>query len=76
MNKLSWYPHVDLVSAFGTMGLLEQARQALAELNKLRPDFTVRSHREFGYAISSNPQFRREYDDLLDGLRKAGVREQ
>jgi adenylate cyclase len=76
MNNLSGYPHIDLVSAFGTMGLLDQARQALAELNKLRPDFTVRSHREFGYAISSNPQFRREYDDLLDGLRKGGVPEQ
>jgi adenylate cyclase len=76
MGNLSGYPHIDLVSAFGTLGQLEQARQALAELNKLRPDFTVRSHRQFGYAISSNPQFRREYDDLLDGLRKAGVREQ
>jgi hypothetical protein len=29
-----------------------------------------------GYARSNNPQFRREYDDILDGLRKAGVREQ
>src|SRR5450755_2918495 len=76
MNNLYWFPYVDLVSAFGTMGLLEQARQPLAELKKLRSDFTVRSHRELGYAISSNPQFRREYDDLLDGLKKAGVPEQ
>jgi len=32
--------------------------------------------RSFRHARSSNPQFRREYDDILDGLRKAGVREQ
>jgi adenylate cyclase len=48
----------------------------LAELNAIRPDFTVQWSRQMGYARSSNPQFRREYDDILDGLRKAGVREQ
>jgi pimeloyl-ACP methyl ester carboxylesterase len=31
---------------------------------------------QMGYARSNNPQFRREYDEILDGLRKAGVREQ
>lgn len=40
MNNLYWFPYVDLVSAFGTMGLLEQARQPLAELKKL----SVRLH--------------------------------
>ena len=71
-----WLAYIDLISAYGTTGQLEQARQTLAELNKIQPDFTVQWHREFHYAMSSNPQFRREIDDLLDGLRKGGVREQ
>jgi adenylate cyclase len=48
----------------------------LAELNSIRPGFTVQWFRQIGYACSSNPQFRREYDDIVEGLRKAGVREQ
>jgi adenylate cyclase len=48
----------------------------LAELNAIRPDFTVQWFQQIGYARSSNPQFRREYDDIVEGLRKAGVREQ
>ena len=76
MNNTYWYGHVDLVSAYGTTGQLEQARQSLTELNKIRPDFTVQWFREFVHAYSSNPQFRREFDDILDGLRKGGVREQ
>ncbi len=76
LNKLDWLPYADLVSAYGAMGQLEMAQQTLAELNAIRPDFTVQWFQQMGYARSSNPQFRREYDDILDGLRKAGVREQ
>jgi adenylate cyclase len=46
-------------------------------LNAIRPDFTVQWFRQMGHARSSNPQYLREYDNLfLEGLRKAGVREQ
>ena len=76
LNKLFWMPYADLISAYGATGQLEMAQQMLAELNAIRPDFTVQWSRQMGYARSSNPQFRREYDDILDGLRKAGVREQ
>jgi adenylate cyclase len=76
MNNVFWLAYIDLISAYGTTGQLEQARQTLAELNKIQPDFTVQWYREFVYTMSSNPQFRREIDDLLDGLRKGGVREQ
>ena len=76
LNKLNWLPYVDLISAYGEMGELELARQMLAELNAIRPDFSIQWFKKIGYARSSNPQFRREYDDILDGLRKAGVREQ
>ncbi len=76
MNNSYWFAYVDLISAYGATGQLEQARQMLAELIKIRPDFTVQSFRQYGYAHSSIPQFRREFDDILDGLRKGGVQEQ
>jgi len=76
VNKSNWLPYADLISAYGAMGQLEMAQQTLAELKAIRPDFTIQWFRQRGYARSTNPQFRREYDDILDGLRKAGVREQ
>jgi adenylate cyclase len=76
LNKSFFWPYVDLISIYGATGQLELARQTLAELNAIRPDFTVQWVQQLGYAYSSNPQFRREYDEILDGLRKAGVREQ
>jgi class 3 adenylate cyclase/TolB-like protein len=76
LNKSYWWAYVDLISVYGATGQLEMARQTLAELNAIRPDFTVQWLHQLGYAYSSNPQFRREFDDILDGLRKAGVREQ
>lgn len=75
LNNLYFYAYVDLTSAYGATGQLEQAQQSLTELNKLRPDFTVQWYRDLGYSISSNPQFRREFDDIVDGLRKGGARE-
>ena len=76
LNNTFLYPYISLISAYGATEQLEQARQTLADVNKIRPKFTVQWFREFGYANSSNPQYRREFDDILDGLRKGGVREQ
>ena len=76
MNSIYWFAHIGLASAYGATGQLEQEQLSLAELNKIRPDFTIQRYREFGYALSGNPQFRRAFDDILDGLRKGGVREQ
>lgn len=76
LNKSIWLPYADLIVAYGATGQTEMAQQMLAELNAIRPDFSVQWFQQIGYARSSNPQFRREYDDILDGLRKAGVREQ
>ena len=70
LNKLDWFPIVDLISAYGATGQLEMAQQMLAELNEIRPDFTVQWFQQIGYARSSNPQFRREYDDIVEGLEK------
>lgn len=76
LNKQNWLPYVDLISVYGATGQLETAQQMLPELIAIRPDFTIQWFRQIGYARSSNPQYRIEYDDIVDGLRKAGVREQ
>jgi adenylate cyclase len=76
LNKLNWLPYPYLISAYGATDQLEMAQQTLTELNAIRPDFSVQWFQQIGYAHSSNPQMRQEYDDILDGLRKAGVREQ
>jgi TolB-like protein/Flp pilus assembly protein TadD len=75
LNNSYWYTYIDLVSAYATTGQLEQARQALAELNKVRPNFTVQAYSQVAYGFSTNPQFRRELDDIVDGLRKGGAPE-
>jgi adenylate cyclase len=75
MNNSNLFSYVDLLSAYATTGQSEQAQQMLAEMNKLRPDFTVQMYRNIGYALSSNQQFRREFEDIVAGLTKAGVRE-
>jgi adenylate cyclase len=76
MNSSHLQAYIDLISAYGATGQMEQARQTMAALNKMRPIFTLRGYRQFSYAFSSNAQYRREVDDVVDGLRKAGIPEQ
>ena len=76
LNNSYLHAYVDLISAYGTTGQMEQARQALAELSKKHPNFTVQGYRQVAYAFSSNLQYRRETDDIVDGLKKGGVSEQ
>jgi TolB-like protein/Flp pilus assembly protein TadD len=76
MNRSHFQAYIDLISAYGATGQMEQARQTVAELNKILPMFTLRGYRQFSYAYSSNAQYRREVDDVVDGLRKAGIPEQ
>lgn len=75
MNSAFWFAYVNLVAAYGATRQFEQARLSLSELNKIRPDFTIQWYRDFGYALTRNPEFRREFDGILDNLRTVGVRE-
>jgi len=55
---------------------MEQARQTVAELDKILPSpITVKAYRDGCYDVSSNAQYRRGVDDIVDGLRKAGMPE-
>jgi adenylate cyclase len=76
MNNSFVQTYISLISAYGSTGELDQARQLVAELDKRYPDFAVRPYRQQAYALSSNAQYRREVDDILDGLRKGGGPEQ
>ena len=76
MNNSYWIAYIQLISAYGATGQMEQARQTVPELDKiLPPSFTVQAYREHCYDVSSNAQYRREVDDIVDGLRKAGIPE-
>ena len=77
LNKAQWFTYIDLIVAYWATGRIEEARQALADLYQIRPEFTIQGSRKRAFTLSSNPQFRKEFDDILvDGLRKAGAKEQ
>ncbi|MEH2513132.1 adenylate cyclase [Nitrobacteraceae bacterium AZCC 1564] len=77
LNPVFWLPYIDLIVAYDSLGRPEEARQALADLYRVWPGFTVQRYQKLVYSFSTNPQFRREFDDiLLAGLRRAGAKEQ
>jgi adenylate cyclase len=77
LNKEYWYAYPDLIVAYEATGQPQEAKQALAELYRQRPEFTVERYQQLGFVFSSNPQFRKELVEILvEGLRKAAVREQ
>ena len=77
LNKQYWYAYPDLIVAYEAMGKPLQAKQALADLYQLRPEFTVERYQQLGFKFSSNPRFREELVKIfVEGMRRAGVREQ
>jgi adenylate cyclase len=77
LNKQYWYAYPDLIVAYQAMGKPLEAKQAVAELYQLRPEFTVERYQQLGFRFSSNPRFREELVKIfVTGMRRAGVREQ
>jgi class 3 adenylate cyclase/TolB-like protein/Flp pilus assembly protein TadD len=68
-----WLPYMHLAAANGWLGRDAEAKTAIADLLKLRPDFTVQQFANMKW--SDNPQYQREYVRIIEGLRKAGVPE-
>jgi adenylate cyclase len=74
-GKTFWFAYVDLASAYAWRGQNAQAAAAVAELLKLRPGYTVQRLVQEGFGFSDNPTFRKEYQRIVEGARKAGLPE-
>ena len=74
-GKAFYFAYVDLASAYAWRGQKAEAAAAVAELLKLRPGFTVQRLELEGSGASDNPAFRREYQRIVEGARKAGLPE-
>jgi adenylate cyclase len=67
------YPYVDLAAANAWGGHDKEAKEAVAQLRKLYPDFTVQTWA--GIHWSDDPTFNAQYARIVEGLRKAGLPE-
>jgi adenylate cyclase len=69
----SMYPFIDLAAANAWAGHDKEAKEAVAQLRKLYPDFTVQTWA--GIHWSDDPTFNKQYARIVEGLRKAGLPE-
>ena len=69
---LEW-PYFGLVAAYGWLGRLDEARDAIAQLKQRRPNASVQLYKRI--AGMAETRFTDELQRILDGLRKAGLRE-
>jgi adenylate cyclase len=72
-GNASMYPYVDLAAANSWAGHDNEAKEAVAQLRKLYPDFTVQTWA--GIHWSDDPTFNAQYARIVEGLRKAGLPE-
>jgi TolB-like protein/class 3 adenylate cyclase len=74
-GKTFYFAYVDLASAYAWRGQQAEAAAAVAELLKLRPGYTVQTLVQEGSGVSDNPAFRKEFQRIVEGARKAGLPE-
>jgi TolB-like protein/class 3 adenylate cyclase/Flp pilus assembly protein TadD len=74
-GKSFWGAWTDLASAYAWRGQKAEAAAAVAELLKVRPAFTVEQLAQDGAGYSDNPTFRKEFERIIEGARKAGLPE-
>jgi adenylate cyclase len=74
-GKTYYFAYVDLASAYAWRGQKAEAAAAVAELLKLRPGLTVQTLVQEGAGTSDNPAFRKEFQRIVEGTRKAGLPE-
>jgi TolB-like protein len=74
-GKTFYFAYVDLASAYAWRGQNAEAAAAVAELLKLRPGFTVQALVQEGSGTSDHPAFRKEFQRIVEGARKAGLPE-
>ncbi len=69
----NWLPLVDLAAANAWAGHDKEAKEAVVQLQKVYPGFTVQTWTGFHY--SDDPTYKAQYARIADGLRKAGLPE-
>jgi TolB-like protein/class 3 adenylate cyclase/Tfp pilus assembly protein PilF len=74
-GKSFWGAWTDLASAYAWRGQKAEAAAAVEELLKVRPGFTVQKLAQDGSGYSDNPTFRKEFERIVEGARKAGLPE-
>ena len=74
-GKSFWGAWTDLASAYAWRGQKTEAAEAVVELLKVRPGFTVEALAQDGVEYSDNPTFRKEFERIVEGARKAGLPE-
>jgi TolB-like protein/class 3 adenylate cyclase len=62
-------------AAYALLGQSEEARRWVQEVLAMNPNWTVAAERARGLALSSNPDFQKLRERMLDGLRRAGLPE-
>ncbi len=68
-----FYPLVDLAAANAWTGHDKEAKEAVAQLQKVYPGFTVQTWA--GIDWTDGPTFKAQYARIVEGLRKAGLPE-
>jgi adenylate cyclase len=73
--KPFWIAYADLAAANALTGHEREAHAAVAELRRLRPNYTVALWLQDGVGWSDNVVFLAEFQHIAEGLRKAGLPE-
>jgi adenylate cyclase len=73
--KPFWIAYADLAVANALTGHEREAHAAVAELRRLKPNYTVALWLQDGSAWSDNVVFFAEFQRIAEGLRKAGLPE-
>ena len=75
-DRLAVITQIDLVAAYGSLGRMDEAKAAIVELHRLSPGYTVQDWAQRGSSISEVPTYTREYQRIVEALRKGGLAEQ
>ena len=69
-NPSHGYPLAALAASYAWAGHDKEAKDAVAQLLKVDPNFTVQT---LQHRVSNDPTFNSEMDRIVEGLRKAGA---
>ena len=73
--KPFWIAYADLAASYAWTGRQSEAQAGVAELRRMRPDYTVARWLQDGNGWSENTVFLTEFLRIAEGLRKAGLPE-